>query len=76
MHPGDVAFLEEIAITEIYQNRGIGTKVIKDLLKIYKKKGFKKLMAIANLKSKAYKLYKKIGILRSDKNIIIEKEIK
>ena len=75
MCPGEVAFGEEIAIQEDFQNKGIGTDVHKKLFAIYRKKGFKKFMGIADINSKAYKLYLKLGILPSKQNILIEKDL-
>ena len=75
MCPGDVAFGEEFAIKEEFQNKGIGTWTLNEIFRIYKKKGFKTFMGIANKKSKAFKLYKKLGILESKNNTLIEKQL-
>jgi len=75
MCPGEVAFWEEFAIKKEFQNGGIGTFVLNEIFKIYKKKGYKKFMGIVNLNSKASKLYKKLNILPSKKNILIEKNL-
>ncbi len=75
-YPRDVAFGEEIAIKEKYQRRGVGSKLLEKIMEIYKEKGFKSFMGIANKKSKAFKLYKKLGILESKKGILIEKKLK
>ncbi|HIH52223.1 MAG TPA: GNAT family N-acetyltransferase [Nanoarchaeota archaeon] len=76
MFPGEVAFWEEFAIKKEFQNGGIGTFVLNEIFKIYKKKGYKKFMGIVNLNSKASKLYKKLNILPSKKNILIEKNLR
>ncbi|KHO47845.1 MAG: hypothetical protein QJ16_C0006G0019 [archaeon GW2011_AR1] len=84
MCPGEVAFWEEFAIKKEFQNGGIGTFVLNEIFKIYKKKGYKKFMGIVNLNSKgivnlnskASKLYKKLNILPSKKNILIEKNLR
>ena len=76
MCPGEVAFWEEFAIKKEFQNEGIGTFVLNEIFKIYKKKGYKKFMGIVNLNSKASKLYKKLNILPSKKNILIEKNLR
>ena len=75
MLPGDVAFGEEFAIKAEFQNQGIGTWVQKELFKIYKKKGYKKFMAIVHTKTKAFKLYKKLGITPSESDALLEKKL-
>jgi GNAT superfamily N-acetyltransferase len=76
MCPGEVAFVEEFGITEDSQGKGIGTKVMKKILAIYKKKGYSSVMAIASKKSKALDLYKRLGIKESREGLLIEKEFK
>jgi len=76
MCPGEVAFVEEIAIKESFQNKGIGTFVFKEIFKIYKKKGFKRFLGIVNVNSKANKFYKKLGVNPSKEDMLIEKELK
>ncbi|MFA7708282.1 MAG: GNAT family N-acetyltransferase, partial [Candidatus Pacearchaeota archaeon] len=76
MYPGEVAFGEEFAIKSKFQRKGIGTEVLKRIFKIYREKGYKRFMGIAELKSNAFKLYKKLDILPSKKDILIEKELK
>src|SRR3989339_145114 len=71
-----VAFGEEIAIKENFQGKGIGTIVNKKLFEIYKKKGYGSFMIIAHKKSKAVKLYKRLGINISKEGILMEKELK
>lgn len=75
MCPGDVAFIEEFAIKEEYQGKGIGTWTLNEIFRIYKKKGFKTCMLISNKKSKAFKLYKKQGILQSKTDLLMEKQL-
>ena len=69
----EVAFGEEMAIKEEYQSKGIGTLILKKIFNIYRKKGFKRFLGIANVNSTAYKLYKKLGILPSKTDVLIEK---
>lgn len=38
-YPGEVAFGEEIAIKEKYQGRGIGSKLLEKIMKIYRERG-------------------------------------
>jgi GNAT superfamily N-acetyltransferase len=75
MCPGEVAFGEEMAIKEEFQRKRIGTWVFGEIFKIYKEKGFKKFMGIADVESKAFELYKKLKILPSKENVLIEKEL-
>ncbi len=75
MCPGEVAFVEEFAITEEFQKQGIGTWVINEIFKMYKERGFKRVMGISDVESRAFGLYKKLGILPSKKDILIEKEL-
>ena len=75
MCPGEVAFGEEIAIQEEFQNKGVGTWVFNKIFDIYKKKGFKRFMGIVDVDSKASKLYERLGILPSKKEVLIEKNL-
>jgi aminoglycoside 6'-N-acetyltransferase I len=75
MCPGEVAFGEEVAIKEEFQGKGVGTWVFGEIFKIYKEKGFKRVMGIADVNAKVFKLYKKLGILPSKENVLIEKEL-
>lgn len=76
MCPGEIAYGEELVIKSEFQRKGIGTEVIKKIIKIYKKRGFKRLLAISDVNSKAYNLYQKLGILPSKRDILIEKKLK
>ncbi len=76
MCPGEVAFVEEIAIKEEFQGRGIGTFVLNQLFNIYGKRGFKKIMGIADTKGKPINLYKRLGILPSKRNVLTERKLK
>jgi GNAT superfamily N-acetyltransferase len=75
MCPGEVAFGEDMAIKEEFQNKGFGTWVLNEIFKIYKKKGFNTFMGIANVNSGAYSLYRKLGIFTSKENVFIEKKL-
>ena len=76
MCPGEIAFGEEIAIKKDFQGKGIGTLVIKNIMEIYKKRGYKSFMLIASKKSRAIKIYKKLGIKKSKGEILMEKILK
>ena len=75
MCPGEIAFGEEMAIKKEFQNQGIGTETFKQIFKIYKDKGYKSFLAIANPKSKAFSLYKKLNILPCKENVLIERKL-
>jgi len=76
MCPGEVVFGEEIAIKEEYQNRGIGAYVFNEIFKIYKRKGYKRFIGIANKDSKVMTLYQKLGLYQSGTDILIEKRLR
>ncbi|MBI3623725.1 GNAT family N-acetyltransferase [Candidatus Pacearchaeota archaeon] len=76
MCPADVVFWKEIAIKEEYQNRGIGTFVISEIMNIYKEKGYKKIMGIVKKDFQATNLYRKLGIYQSNDNVLIEKRLR
>ena len=76
MCPGEVAFGEEMAIDEKFQGQGIGTWVLQKILEIYKEKGFIRFLGIADSEGKAIKLYNKLGIKLSKKDLLIEKILK
>ncbi|PJE81503.1 hypothetical protein COU58_02250 [Candidatus Pacearchaeota archaeon CG10_big_fil_rev_8_21_14_0_10_32_42] len=73
--PGTIAFGEEIAIKEEFQEKGIGTKVFKELFNIYKRRNFKWFTGIALTRAKALKLYKKIGFNIEKEEVLISKKL-
>lgn len=73
MKPGSVALIEEFAIEEKNQRKGIGTWVIKELEKIYKNKKYKKILLISNKKSWQLNFYKKLDFSPSEEDILMEK---
>ena len=73
--PGVIAFGEEIAIKKEFQNKGIGTIVLKKIFEIYKKRNFKWFMGIALTKAKALKLYRKIGFNIDKGEVVISKKL-
>jgi GNAT superfamily N-acetyltransferase len=62
---GNGFFVEEFAVTEGLQGKGIGRKALEWLEKELKKKGFKALTLLSHRKSKAFKFYQKIGFKKS-----------
>ena len=61
-YPGKFAFGEDIAIKKEYQGKGIGTKVMKAIFEIYKKRGFERFVGLGNKEAKSFQLWKKLGI--------------
>jgi ribosomal protein S18 acetylase RimI-like enzyme len=74
--PDEVAFLEEIAVKSSCQRKGLGTFILKEILGIYKKRGFKTIMGIASKKGKLLDFYKGLNIKPSKYNILIEGRLK
>lgn len=76
MCPGDVAYVEEVAIIKEFQNKGIGKEVAKQIFEIYRKRGFKKFLCIVNKKGNAIKALKKLKVNESKSDILMEKKLK
>ena len=76
MCPGEVAFGEEFAIKEEFQGRNIGNVVLKELFQIYKERGFKKIIGIANKDSRTLSLYERLGFNVSEKGVLVEKDLR
>jgi predicted N-acetyltransferase YhbS len=62
---GNGFFVEEFAVTESQQGKGIGRKALTLLEKKLKKKDYKALTLLSHRKSKAFKFYQKIGFKKS-----------
>jgi len=73
---GEIIFGEELAIDKKFRKKGIGTYVLKEIFKIYKKKGFKKYMGIVNNASNAIGLHKKVGAYKNKYDLLMEAELK
>ena len=74
--PGKFCFVEDIAIKKEFRGKGIGTIVLKKIMKRYKEKGFEYFLGLANKQSKAFKLYNKLGIKENKVDKLISKELK
>lgn len=74
--PGEACFGEELAIKKEFRNKGFGTFFLKEIWRMYKKKGYKIFIGISNKKSKVNSLYDKLGFIKSKKNILREKRLK
>ena len=58
----DTADIDNIAVTEVYRGGGVGTKILKELIKAAKKGGAKKVfLEVRVSNSNAMKLYLKNG---------------
>lgn len=75
MCPGEVAFLEEFAVREDFQGRGIGGFVLDELIGIYRDKGFSRFMCISNFNSPALGLYLSRGLRASEGDVLLEREL-
>lgn len=73
--PKEFCFGEELAVKKEYQCKGFGTFILKETFKNYKKKGFKNFIGIANKKG-PIKLYKRLNLSPSKKNVLVEKKLK
>lgn len=74
--PGKFAFGEDISIKKEYRNKGIASNTIKQIMNIYKKRGFEYFMGLANKESKAFKLWEKLGIKENKYDRVISKKLK
>jgi len=72
---GEIIFGEEMAIQEKFQRRGIGEEAVKDMFKVYKKKGYKKYMCLVNESSKSLGLQNKIGAKESKFDRLMERKL-
>ena len=65
--------IDEVVVSSKFQGKGYGTKLIKHFENFLKKKGVKKLSLFSFTKSKAFKLYKKLGFKKEDFVSMIKK---
>lgn len=76
MCPGEVAYGEEIAIAGNFQNKGIGTEVMKQIFEVYKKKGFKKFLCLVNKRGNSIKMFRKLNVNASKSDVLLEKKLR
>jgi len=74
--PGTTIFIEEFAIKKEFQNKGVGTTLLKNSFKEYKKKGRKSFVTIINNYPKIQNFYRKLGFKNSKRYLLIEKKLK
>ena len=72
---GDQGFIDEVAISYDYQGKGYGKALFQYVEEYFKKKGIKKTGLLANMRSEAYKKYKRWGYRGTD-YAWMEKELK
>ena len=65
-----------MAVKKDFQGKGVGTKVLKEMFKYYKKRGFQDFMGIALKNAKALDIYKKIGFKVNNEELIVYKNLK
>ncbi len=67
----DVLYIAEIAVDESQRGKGIGTKILKQIIKTAKEKGFKRIVLDADFRNEgAFKLYESIGFKKfNQKNL-------
>jgi len=65
-HDGTRGLIDELVVSSKFQGKGYGTKLIMHFEKFLKKNGIKKLNLFSVTKSKAFKLYKKLGFKKED----------
>jgi len=74
--PGEVVFIEEIAIKKDSRGKGIGKEAIQKIMQKYKKKGYKYFQLVSSKNSKAYNLYLNLGFKPAPGGVLLEQELK
>ena len=73
--PGKFCFVENFGIKKEYRGKSIGRVVVKSMMIMYKEKGFKHFMGLANKKSRAFKFWDDLGIKEDEDNVVISKRL-
>ena len=68
-------FAEDMGIKKELRRKGLATKALKEIFKVYKKKGYTKCLAIINKGAKSYGLIKKLNLKISKEDLLLEKNI-
>ncbi len=73
---GPVVVLENLVVSNNYQEQGVGSILLKYVERIYKKKRFAKVFLNTIKKTKSYKFYKKRGYKNSKYDVNLDKRLK
>jgi aminoglycoside 6'-N-acetyltransferase I len=74
--PGKFCFGEDIVVKKEYRGKGIAKETLRRIMEMYKKKGFAYFMGTSHNQSKAYKLWRSLGIKENKYDRFISKELK
>ena len=74
-YPGKTVEGEEFAIKKEFRNKGLGKVFLKEIERMYKKKGFKSFIFIAHKNPGPAGYYKKLGYKETKSNVLFEKEL-
>lgn len=66
-------FVNELVVSSKFQGKGYGTRLFRHFENFIKKKGSKKISLLSSTKSRAFKLYKKLGFKREDLVSMVKK---
>jgi len=62
LHEAPFGLMEDVLVKENYRSQGLGTKLVKEIIKAAKGKGCYKLIATSrNKREKVHNLYKRLG---------------
>ncbi len=73
---GPVVILENLVVSNNYQEQGVGSALLKHVERIYKKKRFAKVFLDTIKKTKSYKFYKKRGYKNSKYDVKLDKRLR
>ena len=73
---GPVVILENLVVSNNYQEQGVGSALLKHVERIYKKKRFAKVFLDTIKKTKSYKFYKKRGYKNSKYDVNLDKRLR
>lgn len=64
-----VGHIEEVVVYEGYQNQGVATQILREVIKVAKKRKMNYLKLNTNVKNISNYLYQKLGFVRKDDNL-------
>ena len=73
---GDHGYVSEIIVSEKFQRKGYGKKLLEKIEKYFKKNKAKKIGLMSHPKSKAFKIYKKLGFKKLENFVYMTKKLK